>query len=64
MMGAAFAWRRAVETAELHEQEYETEHTPLGHSGDHARQELIGFYLYLVSMAAFLAWLLIFGVNV
>jgi hypothetical protein len=44
--------------------EEEIHHTPLGCPGDHAPREVIGLYIYLASMAAFLTWLLVYGVNV
>lgn len=40
------------------------EHAPLGYPGDHAPREFLGLYLYLAAMAAFLVWLVVFGVNV
>ena len=42
----------------------EIEHTAIGDEGRPARQEYIGLFVYIVSMAGFLAWLLVYGVNV
>ena len=42
----------------------EIEHTALGDKGRPAAQEYVGFFVYLASMAAFLFWLLAYGVNV
>jgi hypothetical protein len=44
--------------------ENEIVYVPLGEPGRSAGAEYLGFVVYLASMAAFLFWLLAYGVNV
>jgi hypothetical protein len=64
-MGAQFACPECVNEPGTHPpKEPAIEHAPLGYPGDHAPREFLGLYLYLAAMAAFLVWLVVFGVNV
>jgi hypothetical protein len=44
--------------------DFEIHHTALGDTGRPASIELAGFLLYLLSLAGFVVWLVVFGVNV
>lgn len=44
--------------------DFEISHTAIGDKGRPATIELAGFFLYLLSLAGFIVWLVIFGVNV
>ena len=53
-----------TEGAENDGRQNEIEHTAIGDEGRPARQEFIGLFIYLASMAGFLTWLFVYGVNV
>ena len=61
--GSALCFWLSVDKAEL-EGEHQLDHTPIGNPGDHSRTEFLWLYLYLASMAVFLTWLIVYGVNV
>jgi hypothetical protein len=44
--------------------DYEIQHSPIGNKGRPASFELAGFFMYLLSLAGFVVWLLVWGVNV
>ncbi|HEY0873322.1 MAG TPA: hypothetical protein VGD94_07600 [Vicinamibacterales bacterium] len=44
--------------------DFEIRHSPLGETIRPAKVELAGLLLYLLSLAGFVVWLVVFGVNV
>ena len=44
--------------------DYEIQHSPIGSKSRPALVELAGFFMYLLSLAGFVVWLLVWGVNV
>ncbi len=44
--------------------DFEIHYTAIGDKGRPASIERAGFFLYLLSLAGFVLWLVIFGVNV